>query len=145
MFRTSLKFALRLIAVVVLASMLPGCLLVAVGAGAGAAAGGVAYYMGELKSNERATPPEVVAAAKTALENMYIVIVSSNSDELTGEVIGRTSADDRIRVAVEYKSNGLSEVAIRVGTFGDEEMSRRILNDIEKALPTQTGKTGTRL
>lgn len=144
MISPSLKVALRLMAVVMLACMLPGCILVAAGAAAGAA-GGVAYYMGELKATERATPPEIVAAARTALENMYVAVVSSNADELTGEVIGRTSTDERIRISVEYKSDGLSEVGIRVGTFGDEEISRRILNDIEKALPTQTGKTGTRL
>jgi uncharacterized protein YwlG (UPF0340 family) len=132
------------VAVLLLASILPGCVLVAVGAGAGAAAGGVAYYMGELRSTERATPPEIVAATKTALGNLYVSVISSSSDELSGEVLGRTSSDEKVQISVEYKSDGLSQVGIRVGTFGDEDMSRRILNDIEKGLPTQTGKTGTR-
>jgi hypothetical protein len=136
---------LRMMPMMLLAGALPGCLLVAAGAAGGAAAGGILFYQGELKTSEHATPPEIVAAAKTALENMYIAVVSSTSDELSGEVIGRTSTDERIRIVVQYQAEGISEVGIRVGTWGNEEVSRRILNEIEKGLPHQTSHTGSAL
>ncbi len=103
-----------------------------VGAGAGAA--GVAYVAGELQANVDGTPPQVVNATLDAFEDMDIAIVSYDSSDMDGEVTGRTADDTRVQVSVDRETDRTSELGIRVGTFGDEQMSRRIYDRIRENL-----------
>ena len=122
--------------------LLPGCLLVAAGAAGGAVAG-TAYVMGDLETTLQATPGEVVAATRTAFEQMGVATISAGATELDGKVIGRTATDEKITVTVESKGRNLSELSIRVGTFGDEELSRQIYDKIRANLPARPARNVT--
>ena len=111
--------------------LLSGCLLAAAGA-AGAAT--VAYVGGEIKTTLQAAPPQVVAATDTAFKQMSIVAVSSDSTAVDGLVEGRTATDKKITVTVKSEGDKASRVGIRVGTFGDEALSRQILDKIKSNL-----------
>ena len=108
-----------------------GCLAVAAAAGAGA---GVAYWKGELRATVEATPPQAIAAAETALNNMEISVLSSESDALEGEIKARTAQDRRVRIRVREETDATSEVRIRIGTMGDRKMSQRIYDRIRDHL-----------
>lgn len=107
------------------------CLVLAAGA---AGAAGAAWYMGELKSTLEANPPEVVRAAERALESMNMKIDSSTSSDLDGKVTAHSSLDKQVTINVERASDHKSKIGIRVGTMGDEEQSRAILDRIQKKL-----------
>jgi hypothetical protein len=122
-----------LLSLVALAMMpfLSGCLLAAAGV-AGAAT--VAYVEGEIKTTLQATPPQVAAATNSAFKQMGIAVISSNSTAVDGRVEGRNAADKKIAVTIASEGDKASRVAIRVGTFGDESMSRQILDKIKSNL-----------
>jgi len=120
-----------LLAAVGMMPMLSGCLLAAAGA---AGAVGVAYAKGDLTATLEANPQQVVDATNEAFEQMDIVQVGSNATAVDGQVTGRTAGDDRIVVNVKSEGASASRISIRVGTFGDETLSRQILDKIKANL-----------
>jgi len=74
----------------------------------------------------------VAAASKRALEELEIRVISAESSKLDALVVGRTAIDRRVRISTERE--GISKVSIRVGTLGEEEMSRQILDALKKQL-----------
>jgi len=108
----------------------PGCFLVA----AGAAAGGVFYAKGDLEAIVDGKPGDIAAATEKAFTEMNISKRSAVSSGLDAEVVGRTAADKNVIVKVKAKTDKQSDVSIRIGTFGDENLSRILLNRIRKKL-----------
>jgi hypothetical protein len=111
-----------------------GCTAVAIGAAGAAGGTGVAYMMGDLEATMDASTQVVAAASKRALEELEIRVISAESSKLDAMVVGRTATDRRVRITTEREGEGISKVSIRVGTFGDEEMSRQILDALKKQL-----------
>ena len=112
-------------------------------AGAGAGVAATAYVEGSLQAHLDQNPAEVAKATEKAFVTLGINKVSSNPSALTSEIVGRTSADDRVKVYADAEGNG-SKLTIRIGVFGDEAQSMRIYEEIKKNLPptpaTSTGK-----
>jgi hypothetical protein len=108
-----------------------GCLAVAA---AGAAGAGVAYMMGDLKGTVDASPTQAVQAAEGALQDMGITVLTSNADDLEGTITARTARDRRVRIDVKRETASTSNVSIRIGTFGDEALSREIYDRLRQRL-----------
>ena len=108
-----------------------GCALVAAGA---VGAAGYAYYDGEMRSDVDASPQKIVSASAAALKELDIPVQSQDATSVDGRVEGKTALDKKVTVSVKRKSDTTSSVGIRVGTFGDEELSRRILDGIKAHL-----------
>ena len=102
---------------------------------AGAGAAGVAYANGDLETTLEADPRVIEIATNKAFKSMDVKQVSSGSSAVDAEIVGRNASDDKIVVEVSSESETKSEVSIRVGTFGDEKMSLRVLDEIKKYLP----------
>ena len=100
----------------------------------GAAAGTVGYISGDLKATLAGQFQDVVAATDSAISENSITQVSK--EEASHNVVYelRTPQDDKIELTVTRASRDLTNVTIRVGVFGDEPLSRRILNEIETRL-----------
>lgn len=111
-----------------------GCFAVAVGAAAGAGAGTVAYIRGELDATLGSGVDRTVNATDSALAQLGFAKVSETRDELAAGIIARTSDDKKIEIKVTKEAEGLSKVSIRIGTFGDEAISRAILDKIKANL-----------
>ena len=124
-----------LLVVAVVPLPLTGCALFLVGAGAGAGALSVAYIEGALVAEVRDDPKAVEVAANKAFAALDIHEISSASTALDAEVIGRTATDTRIQVTAKALEAGESKISIRVGTFGDQTMSRRIYEQMQMHLP----------
>jgi len=107
-----------------------GCFLAA----AGAAAGGVFYAKGDLETTLDAKPAAIAAATEKAFSEMSIAKRSAVSSDLDAEVTGRTARDKNVTVKIKAQTDKTSEVSIRVGTFGDEDLSRLILDKIRAKL-----------
>lgn len=116
----------------VLLALTTGCVAVAVGAAAGA--GTYAYIKGELKSTESASLERTWSATQGAMKDLQFVVTSQKKDALEAELIARNASDKKITVSLKKISDTATEVRIRVGSFGDESLSRVILEKIKHRL-----------
>ena len=107
---------------------LPGCILAVAAVGAGIGYGAYSYVDGELEYDLPANPPQVTAAAAGALTDLQMPVVSSESTAVDGKVKGRTANDKAIEIRIKSRSDGVSHIGIRIGVFGDEGISARILD-----------------
>jgi hypothetical protein len=109
---------------------LSGCIIAAAGAGAGA----VAYVRGDLEANLDANPEQVVAAARKAATDLNFAPLSENREPLRVVLTSRTPLDKKVEITVSNSANKLTNMKIRVGVFGDEQVSRSILTKIKARL-----------
>ena len=128
--KSLVSIALLLIA----ASFLAGCPAAFVAGGVAAGAGGVAYAMGELKILIDRDVHAIYEASRAALAKLEIKVVEGEKDALSALIIGRGAGDKKITLKIKRAEGHLSELSIRVGTFGDEAMSQAIYDEIRKHL-----------
>jgi hypothetical protein len=117
-----------------LSFMLQGCVLLAVGAGAAAGAGTVAYLRGELQTTYAASLDQTWEAAQGALKDLNYRIISSQKDDPEGEIEAKRVGEDTVKIHVMISGPGTTLVKIRVGMFGDEKESRAINSKIASRL-----------
>jgi len=128
----SFRRLLSALCLALLLGNLPGCFLVVLGAATATA--GVLYVEGALEAEVAASPPQTVEAGKAALEAKGFELVSANATDIDGLVVTRTATGMRVRIEVERVGSGVSRVWIRVGTFGDEPLSRELLEALKAQL-----------
>ncbi len=109
---------------------LSGCLVAAAGAGAA----GTAYVMGSLDGTVPGTPEKVVEASESVLKDKEVHIVSKDATGLDGTIIAKTALEKRIEVTVKRQDEKTSTISIRVGTFGDQALSRELFEKIKARL-----------
>ena len=108
-----------------------GCVVAAVGAGA---AGTVAYVRGDLETVETAGLDALYKASLEALDELELAVVQKAKDAMTAEIISRDAEDKKIRIKLKSTAEGMTELSIRIGMFGDETKSRLIYGAIKKEL-----------
>ncbi len=111
-----------------------GCAVLLLGGGAAAGAGIVAYTKGELTTAEEADLDRVWAAAQGAMDDLDFVIQSRLTTAGSAKLIARGAGSRRVTVTVERRVGNLTEISVRVGYFGDEPLSRLILQKIRRRL-----------
>lgn len=126
-----IKRGLLLISLSAIVVMSSGCVAIAA---AGAGAAGYAYVAGALRATVDGTVPQVQQATEKALDELGFSRIRASGDELVARVEYRTSQDEKVDVRIETASEGSSDIRIRVGRFGDENRSVRILEKIKSHL-----------
>ena len=111
--------------------MTSGCFLVVAGAAAGAGAGAVAYVDGQLTVNFGNTYDAVVHAADQAIAQLQFLKVGESKDALKAILEARTADDKKVLITVTRTSDTLTKVEIRIGTFGDKQVSTAIYDRIK--------------
>jgi hypothetical protein len=112
-----------------------GCVAVVAGGAAVAAAGGTAYVMGDLKVTViDVSASQLRSAISAAGGDLGLRAISGGGDELTGEYLFRNADDEKITVKYQARESGLTDLRIRVGTFGDEYMSQLVNQAIQRHL-----------
>jgi hypothetical protein len=109
---------------------LSGCVVVAAGAGAA----GTAYVMGSLDSSVPGSPEKVVEASESVLKETDIHVVSKDATGIDGTVVGKTALDKKIEITVKRQDEKTSAISIRVGTWGDRELSQELFEKIRARL-----------
>lgn len=125
---------LTTIVITLAASMLSGCALFLVGAGVAAGAGTLAYMNGELKAAEEVSMESGWRGAMRAMDDLEFKIAKSQKDALAGIIIATRADGTRITIKVKKQSEQITEFRVRVGTLGDESLSRLIYERIKKRL-----------
>lgn len=126
--KTKIVLALSLVSILTLGS---GCALFLVGGAAAAGAGGYAYVHGELKETETVPMDTAYNATLAAMRDLQFAVVSKPMDTLTATITARTANDKKVEVTLNKQSATVTEIRIRVGTFGDRDESRQILDKIK--------------
>jgi hypothetical protein len=126
------RFLLTLL-VVVLGTQL-GCPAMILGGGALAGAGAVVYARGDVTVVEHVSLSDAWMATKWAMDDLAFPIVG-RQHELDGKrLVARGTDQERIQVTLGKRGNGETEIRVRVGTFGDEDLSWLILHKIRQRL-----------
>jgi len=63
---------------------------------------------------------------------MGFTVKTKEKDSLSAKLVAVTAGNKNINISLKRKSDNLTEIAIRVGKFGDESMSQQILEEIKK-------------
>ena len=121
----------RFLLLVCTALSLAGCGVVLIG---GAAAGTVGYVSGDLNATLEDTFDRVVAATDLAIAENSITEVTRTPEQYQVLYVLKTLQDDKVQLTVARVTNDMTSVSIRIGLFGDEPLSRQILNEIESRL-----------
>jgi hypothetical protein len=113
-----------------------GCAVFLVGAGAGVGIGTAEYIRGELKQAYAAPMEKAWNASLTAAEELKMRTTEKSIDNVDQNrlIKGKTDEGRDFQIALEATSQEVTTVKIRVGVFGDEAYSKRILEVIAKNL-----------
>ena len=111
-----------------------GCALFVVGGVAAAGVGGYVYIKGEVKSTEGASLDRAWPATLAAMKDLGYPIAKQGKDALAGELTAHNASGKEVYIYLKKVSDTATEISIRVGTFGDENLSRTILMKIKSHL-----------
>ncbi|QIW10988.1 DUF3568 domain-containing protein [Francisella sp. LA112445] len=110
---------------------LNSCILAAVAVGGGT----VAYIDGNYSMNIQGNYKDVYTAALKAVnENNDFVLVSKTIDNVNNnaDIEGATKIDSTsFSIEIEKLTNNASKVTIKFGTFGDQQMSSSLMDQIQ--------------
>jgi hypothetical protein len=107
-----------------------GCAAVIVG---GAAGGGtIAYIKGELQSTEEVSLNRAWKATRIAMGDLEFLTEEMEKDAFDARLSARGAGGKNIKIALKKLSPTLTEIRIRVGLFGNESLSRQILEKIKR-------------
>lgn len=111
-----------------------GCVVLAVGAAGAAGAGAVAYIRGELDASLAGDVATLSAATTKALDELRFAKINDTQSAVDANIRARTGQDRKIDIRLNRTADNLTRVRIRVDTFGDEELSRLLLDKIKAKL-----------
>lgn len=114
--------------------LLPGCAAVLIGAGAGVGVGTVKYVEGELEKTYSARVQQVWNASMRAVQQLEMRVVGSEKDAVGGSIDARRIDGTPVKLRVQSVGTNVTSVKVRVGTFGDREVSDRIIARIDQNL-----------
>jgi hypothetical protein len=101
--------------------------------GAAAAAVGTSAYFyvkGDLKRNYEAPIDKTWQAAVKSVEDLGLSTESKQNDAFNGVIKGKMADGKGFTVTVKRLGENLTEVGVRIGTFGNKEISESIHDKI---------------
>ena len=110
--------------------VLGGCLVAAVGAGAGT----IAYMRGDLEAVESKDLNSVYEATKKAVGQLELKVEKDSKDAMSAVIVAHDAAGKDITIKLSAAAEASTKLSIRVGTFGSETKSRLIYDQIRKNL-----------
>src|SRR6516162_5815579 len=125
--------------VAVLALIPGGCLAVVAGLAAGGAAGGYLYYKfdkGKIYRDYQANLSDVHNAVHAALIDLHFQIATDGAKDGRSLVTTKTTDGKQVKIYIDCLASPIpaegmfTRVSIRVGHFGDEGVSIRILEQV---------------
>src|SRR6185369_2545361 len=116
------------VSVVSTLALTSGCVWAAVGAVV------VVFAHGDLEASLDGGVEQAASATNAAVQQLAFFKVSERQDALNDTIVARTASDKRVEIRLEGVSSALTKVKIRVGAFGDEALSRAILDKMKANL-----------
>ena len=113
-----------------MAVFIQGCVIAAVGAGAGT----VAYVRGDLQTVESKSLDDVYEAAEKAIKELRLNVTKKTKDAMSATIVARDAQDKKITIKLSATTEETTKLSIRIGVFGSETKSQRIYEEIKKNL-----------
>ena len=114
--------------------VLQGCMLLAVGAGAAAGAGTMAYIEGEFQTAYASSLDRTWNASLEAVKDLNFRIIATQKKETEGNIEAKKIGGKKVRIALSIAGPETTFVKIRVGVFGNEVASRALRDRIASRL-----------
>jgi len=116
--------------------MCSGCaLLIVTAVGGGAAVGAIKYVKGEMEGSYASTIGSTWIACEAALKELGIDIFASVKETPTHWMLkGRSEGGKKVKVTLDALPDKVTKVSVRVGIFGDKQLSKKIHNAISRRL-----------
>ena len=115
-----------------LLASLNGCVTTAVGGGPNAAAGTYNYFSRNLEVLYGIPMADVWPRVLAAVESLQLHIDRQRIDGLGGEIQARRPDGTKVYVCLEPVGDHSTSVSVRVGFWGDREMSERVQRTIRQ-------------
>ena len=109
-----------------------GCVTTAVGGGPSAAAGTYSYFSRNLEVIYGVPLADVWPRALAAVESLQLHIDRQRIDGLGGEIQARRPDGTTLQVCLKPTGDHSTSVSVRIGFWGDREMSERVQRTIRQ-------------
>jgi hypothetical protein len=100
----------------------------------GTGVSGYKYYMGEMTVIFQADFMKTWDGTLTALKEMSLPVEDKSHSLTKGTILARGEDKKPVRIVINYRSSQETEVAIRIGRFGDKNASATITEKIRRLL-----------
>jgi Protein of unknown function (DUF3568) len=125
------RYLYALLGMSLLASV-SGCVTTAVGGGPSAAAGTYSYFSRNLEVIYGVPLADVWPRALAAVESLQLHIDRQRIDGLGGEIQARRPDGTTVQVCLKPTGDHSTSVSVRIGFWGDREMSERVQRTIRQ-------------
>ncbi len=116
-----------------------GCVAVIFAAGAAAGVSGAVWIHGDLETSLAGSLPHVRDAATAALQKMGNGVSVEGTGDLAGTLTSYTGDGRKITIELKSLSASVTEIHVRVGFWGDRDLSQHIMEDIDSRLGKPAG------
>jgi len=115
--------------------LMTGCATALIAGGAAAAGvGTVLYSKGDLETTLHSSQEEVWQACREGLQDLGLKVEKENQKPTKSILKSRQLDRKPVTLVIIPRTSKTTRLSIRVGTFGDEDASREILEAIEARL-----------
>ncbi len=113
-----------------------GCALFVFGGGIAPGVGAAEYVGGELKQDYSAPLERAWNASLAAVDELKMKTTEKYMDNLDQNRVikGKTEAGKDFQISLQAVAKDLTRVKVRIGTFGDEEYSKKVQEAIARNL-----------
>jgi uncharacterized protein DUF3568 len=125
------RYLYALLGMSLLASV-SGCVTTAVGGGPNVTAGTYSYFARELEVIYGVPLADVWPRVLAAIESLQLHIEVQRIDGLGGEIQARRPNGTKVQVDLKPTGDHSTSVSVRVGFWGDREMSERVQRNIRQ-------------
>jgi hypothetical protein len=93
-------------------------------------------FSGNYDAVATASPADVIAAAKGAVQDLHLVLISERkqSDESTAIVIARSSDDDKVTVTIVPQGVDSTRFTVTTGVFGNSTLRQQVMDSMKLRL-----------
>ena len=96
---------------------------------------GIATYVrGDLEASLANGFNPVVDATHKAIKELGFTEISAKKETLSAVIVVQATSDRKIEISIADTGKGLINIKIRVGLFGDEQLSRSLLGKVKAEL-----------
>jgi hypothetical protein len=95
-------------------------------------AGQVEWVRGELRATEEISLDKAWEASLAAVEDLEYGVKERRKDAMAGRVVAEQADGRDVRIQLDDQGEDLTQIRIRVGVFGDETVSRAVLERIRQ-------------
>jgi propanediol dehydratase small subunit len=90
--------------------------------------------LGDYSTNVAAAPDKVTTAASKACDDLKFQNINASGTKVDGKVTAKTAQGDDVVITISQAGDSVSKVTVRVGSTGDQAVSKQIVDRINSHL-----------